>query len=194
MKQVNLKKLNLLKMYKTIIFLLLTVFAFQNNKAQEVYDLSRCITTSLEQNYSVKIVRNQEEIAGNNLTRGNAGYLPTVTTTNRYGGTLTTTTQNMNDGSQRVSNDVYNTTGVAGLNLNMTIFDGFNVKTTYEKLGELKKMGELNSQMSMENLVANIAAELITCSMLFHYPGKEHESMKSAICLEPHQNWSCSSL
>jgi outer membrane protein TolC len=124
-----------------------------------MYDLSRCVTTGLEQNYSVKVARNQEEIAGNNYTRGNAGFLPTVTTTNRFGGNVTTTTQNMNDGSQRVSSGVFNSTGSAALNLNMTLFNGFNVQTTYQKLSELKQMGELNSQMSMENLVAQIVAE-----------------------------------
>ncbi|MCG6188992.1 TolC family protein [Maribellus maritimus] len=159
MNQKVLKKTNRHIIKKTTIILLFFVFVFQHNKAQEIYDLSRCITTSLEQNYAVKIVRNQEEIAENNVTRGNAGYLPTITTTNRYGANLTTTTQNMNDGSERVSSGIYNTTGSAGLNFNMTIFDGFNVKTSYQKLNELKKMGELNTQMSIENLVAQIAAE-----------------------------------
>lgn len=129
------------------------------SNAQEVYDLSRCIVTGLEQNYSVKVARNQETIAGNNYTKGNAGYLPTVTTTNRFGGTVTSTTQNMNDGSERTSKGVQNTTGSAALNMNMTLFDGFNVQTTYQKLNELEKMGKLNTQMSMENLVASITAE-----------------------------------
>ncbi len=127
--------------------------------AQEVYDISRCVRTGLEQNYSVMVARNQEEIAGNNFTRGNAGYLPTLTTSNRLGGNLTTTTQNMNDGSQNLSSGIYNTTGSAGLNLNWTIFNGFNVKTTYQKLSELRKMGALNTQMSMENLIAQIVSE-----------------------------------
>ena len=141
---------------------ILTLFIFlfiQYAQAQETYDLNRCITTGLEQNYSVKVARNQEEIAGNNFTRGNAGFLPTVSTTNRFGGNVTTTTQNMNDGSQRVSSGVYNTTGSAALTLNMTLFNGFSVQTTYQKLNELKQMGELNTQMSMENLVAQIVAE-----------------------------------
>jgi len=127
--------------------------------SQKIYDLSRCVNTGLEQNFSVKVARNQEEIAGNNVTRGNAGYLPTVTTTNRIGGDLNSTTQNMNDGSQNVSSGVHNTTGSAGINLNMTIFNGFNVQTTYQKLEKLKQMGELNTQMSMENLMAQIVAE-----------------------------------
>lgn len=141
---------------------ILTLFIFlfiQYAQSQETYDLNRCITTGLEQNYSVKVARNQEEIAGNNYTRGNAGFLPTVTTTNRFGGNVTTTTQNMNDGSQRVSSGIYNTTGSAALTLNMTLFNGFSVQTTYQKLSELKQMGELKTQMSMENLVAQIVAE-----------------------------------
>src|SRR5690606_2682767 len=110
-------------------------------------------------NFSVKVARNQEEIAGNNYTRGNAGFLPSVNTTNRFGGNVTSTTQNMNNGSQNKSTGVYNTTGSAALNLNMTLFNGFNVQTTWQKLNELKQMGELNTQMSMENLVAQIVAE-----------------------------------
>lgn len=152
-------KLNNLLKIKVILPAVLIFLSFGNIQAQEVYDLTRCVSTALEQNFSVKVVRNQEAIAGNNQTRGNAGFLPTVTTTNRFGGNLTTTTQNMNDGSQRISRGVYNTTGSAALNLNMTLFNGFNVQTTWQKLNELKQMGELNTQMAMENLVAQIVAE-----------------------------------
>lgn len=154
-----LMKLNKQLLVKSIILVVLFFASTGNSRAQEIYDLTRCISTGLEQNFSVKVVRNQEVIAGNNQTRGNAGFLPTVTTTNRFGGNVTTTTQNMNDGSQRVSRGVYNTTGSAALNLNMTLFNGFNVQTTWQKLNELKQMGELNTQMAMENLVAQIVAE-----------------------------------
>jgi outer membrane protein, adhesin transport system len=157
--QLYIMKLKQKLSFKNILPVLLIFLLPVNSEAQEIYDLSRCVTTGLEQNFSVKIVRNQEEISGNNLTRGNAGFLPAISTTNRFGGNVSTTTQNMNNGSQNKSRGVYNTTGSAGLNLNMTLFDGFNVQTTWQKLQELKQMGGLNSQMSMENLVAQIVAE-----------------------------------
>ena len=157
--QLHLMKLKQKLRFGYILPGLLIFLLSVNSEAQEIYDLSRCVVTGLEQNFSVKIVRNQEEITGNNLTRGNAGFLPSINTTNRFGGNVTTTIQNMNDGSQNKSKGVYNTTGTAGLTLNMTLFDGFNVQTTWQKLQELKQMGELNSQMSMENLVAQIVAE-----------------------------------
>lgn len=151
--------MNILHKIKIILPALLIFILPDNLFSQEVYDLSRCLVTGLEQNYSVKVARNQEEIAENNVTRGNAGYLPTITTTNRFGGNINSTTQNMNDGSQNKSSGVHNTTGSVGINLNMTLFNGFNIQTSYQKLQELKQMGELNTQMSMENLMAQIVAE-----------------------------------
>ncbi|MDD4426053.1 MAG: TolC family protein, partial [Mariniphaga sp.] len=117
--------------------------------AQEIFDLSRCVSTGLEQNFSVKVARNREEISVNNYTRGNAGFLPSVTTTNRFGGNVTSTTQNMNNGSKKTSSGIHNTTGSAAVNLDMPIFRGFSVQTTYQKLNELKQLGELNTQMAM---------------------------------------------
>ncbi len=127
--------------------------------AQEVYDLNRAIVTGLEQNFSVKVARNREEVAENNYTKGNAGFLPIVSTTNRLGGNITSTTQNMNNGEQRNTEGIHNTTGMASANLDMPLFRGFSIQTTWDKLRELKQMGELNTQMQMENLVAQIVSE-----------------------------------
>ena len=57
------------------------LFAFSSlfmAEAQQLFDLKRCIETGLEQNYSIRIIRNEQQISDNNATPGNAGYLPTV--------------------------------------------------------------------------------------------------------------------
>ncbi|MDP2114666.1 MAG: TolC family protein, partial [Bacteroidota bacterium] len=145
--------------YKSLLVVFMFLLLSVNTEAQDIYDLSRCVQTSLEQNFAVKVARNQEEIADNNYTRGNAGFLPTVTTTNRFGGNVTSTTQNMNNDTKNTSKGIQNTTGSAGVNLDMALFRGFNVQTTWQKLNELKQIGELNTQMAMENLVGQIVAE-----------------------------------
>jgi outer membrane protein, adhesin transport system len=142
-----------------IIPLLLILFLNHSVKAQELYSLSEVIITGLEQNFSIKVARNREEIADNNFTRGNAGFLPTVTTTNRIGGNITSTTQNRNDGTQTATSGVHNTTGTAAVNLDMPLFRGFSIQTSWQRLNELRQMGELNTQMAMENLVARIVSE-----------------------------------
>lgn len=126
---------------------------------QEIVDMASCIVAGLENNLNVRIARNNQTIADNNLTRGNAGFLPEVTLTNRFGGTLNTTSQSLSEGGKTTTEGIHNTTGSAALNLGINLFRGFQVQTSYQKLQELKNIGALNAQMAMENLVARIASE-----------------------------------
>ncbi|MCX6320775.1 MAG: TolC family protein [Bacteroidia bacterium] len=139
------------------IFLsLLIISSFSSTEAQKVYGLNDCIGIGLERNFSLLVARNSETIAKNNYTIGNAGYLPTLDLSSRYSRTLNNTTQNLNDGSQNITNGANNTTANAGVTLGWTIFNGFNVQTTYKKLNELKQLGSLNTQLAVENFLADI--------------------------------------
>jgi len=155
----NLKKLNYMKTNRIIIAILFILISFQNLSSQEIYDLSQCVISGLENNFSLKIAKTQEQISGNNYTLGNAGYLPTITTTNRFGGNLNNTNQNLRDDTKTSTSGIHNNSGTANVNLDLTIFRGFQVQTTYHKLNELKKIGELSTQMSIENVVSRIIAE-----------------------------------
>ena len=46
--------------------------------AQQHYSLKSCLEIGLEKNYSLRMVRNEEQISKNNATIANAGYLPTL--------------------------------------------------------------------------------------------------------------------
>ena len=61
----------------SLLTLVLTALTAAPAAAQ--HTLGRCIRDGLQQNYSLRIVRGQEQTAANNATRANAGYLPTVT-------------------------------------------------------------------------------------------------------------------
>jgi len=142
-------------------FLLLSIILssyYVISAGQNIYDLKECISTGLERNFSILVARNNETIAKNNFTPGNAGYLPTLDLNGRYGGTVNNTTQNFTDGTASSTNGVNNTAATAGASLGWTIFDGFSVRTTYKKLNELKQLGALNTQMEVENLISQIIA------------------------------------
>jgi adhesin transport system outer membrane protein len=142
-----------------LLLLSLTAFVFSLTvQGQVVYTLNDCIKTSLENNFSLLITRNSEEIAKNNYTPGNAGFLPSLDLSGRHSGTLNNNTYNYTDGTRTATSGVFNTSSSAGLTLGMTIFNGFNVQTTYKKLNELKQLGELNTQMAVENLVSGIVS------------------------------------
>ena len=144
---------------RTFLFVNLTLFSAINTYSQELINLNRCITLGLERNFSLRIARNNEEIASNNFTPGNAGILPVVDASSRYGGTLINTQQEFRTGGDTVFNGVHNTSGSMGVNLDWTIFQGFNALTSYKKLSELKQVGELNTQLAIEDFMADMASE-----------------------------------
>ena len=137
--------------------LLLCGSAFAQEK---VYTLQECLNEGLQNNYSLKIQRNNQQVSDNNATLGNAGFLPTADLSGRYSGSSQDTETKLRDTREIVKeNGIFNQTIDAGVNLNFTIFEGFNVSTTYKKLKELQGQGELNTRIAVENLVADITAE-----------------------------------
>jgi outer membrane protein TolC len=112
----------------------------------------------LERNYSIRIVRNEERIAAANVTPGNAGYLPTADVNAGLSGTVHNSDNRLADRTERLTG-VHSETADAGLNLNWTAFDGFGIQAEYARLKELLRMGELNTRMTVEDLVADIAGE-----------------------------------
>lgn len=128
-------------------------------QSQEILNLNRCLEIGLEQNFDIRIVRNDQQIADNNYTIGNAGYLPTLDLNAGYSGTINNTTQKTTEGESIKDNGVHNQALDAGINLNWTVFDGFNIQSNYKRLREMKDTGELNTRVAIENFIAQLAAE-----------------------------------
>ncbi len=127
---------------------------------QKVYTLQDCLQEGIENNYSLKIQRNREIISDNNATIGNAGFLPTIDAQGRYSGNTQDNTTKLRDTREIVEeNGIFNQTVDAGIDLNWTIFQGFNISTNYKKLKELQAQGELETRIALENLIADITAE-----------------------------------
>lgn len=137
---------------------LLSVLLLPGASGQNVFSLKDCISVGLERNFSILIAKNSEDITRNNYTLGNAGFLPSVDLNGRHSGTLNNTTTNLADGTSTSTKGVFNTNTNASAALALTIFNGFNAVTTYKKLGELNQIGQLNTQLSIENLVSDIVS------------------------------------
>lgn len=138
--------------------LIFTVFA--TYAQEQVFTLSKCLEIGLENNYSLRITRNEEQISKNNVTLANAGFLPTLDLSAGYDAQL-----NSNNSELRGTSDIQKTrnafdqTANAGLDLNWTIFNGFSVSTNYKQLKELERMGETNTRIALEDFIAGMAAE-----------------------------------
>ena len=131
-----------------------------NLYAQQHYTLKSCLETGLEKNYSIRMVRNEEQVSKNNATIANAGYLPTLDLSAGYSGSINDT-----ETKARATGETTKTTGVfdktlnAGLNLNWTLFDGFKIQANYERLKELERQGETLTRIAIEDFIADLTAE-----------------------------------
>lgn len=139
--------------------IILTVSSYLGVQAQDVYSLRECIETGLERNYSIRIIRNEQQISDNNATPGNAGYLPTVDMSGGFSGSVNNNRNKLMDGTTEKQNGVNSETGNIGLNVNWTVFDGFGIQAEYSRLKELQRMGELNTRMTIEDFVADLSTE-----------------------------------
>lgn len=146
-------------MTKQLSIILIFLFPFLL-EAQTVLDLQEGLRIGLENNYDLRISRNEQQISDNNVTPGNAGFLPTVTLSSSPTFRNNNTDQLPMDGGDKLVTRNSNTLSLdAGVNLNWTLFEGFLVQTNHRRLQELQTVGELNSRLAVENFIADFSAE-----------------------------------
>ncbi|WP_171593683.1 TolC family protein [Marinifilum caeruleilacunae] len=129
-------------MYKQFIFTALIVFSsIPFLSAQEALTLESAIQIALNNNYDIKVAKNDAEISKNNATKGNAGLLPNLSAS---GGV---------NYSEHASDELSSS---AGLNLSYTLFDGFGGKYNYQILNLQKEQGDLLARFNIENTISNV--------------------------------------
>ncbi|NCC59668.1 MAG: TolC family protein [Verrucomicrobiae bacterium] len=145
----------------TLILLLLLLFLIPTvAPAQKMMNLQECLTIGLEKNYDLRIIRNEALISDNNVTLGNAGFLPDVTLNTGYALRNNNSDQYpTGEGEIEQTGNRNSGTLDAAVNLNLTLFEGFRVQTNYKRLQEIKTVGELNTRMALEDFIANLTAE-----------------------------------
>lgn len=128
--------------------------------AAGVMSLQECISRGLENNFSIRMAKNRQQVSANNATPANAGLLPTVDLSASYGGDLhTTRTTARSTGETARENNAYDGTLDVGVDLNWTVFDGFSVWTNYKQLKLMREEGELQTRMAIEDYVASVIQE-----------------------------------
>ncbi len=156
-----MKKINNYKIFIVLIFTVL--INLQPLKAQEIYSFQKCLQIAIENNYSIKIAKNSEEIALNNKTLGNAGFLPYMYTSANQNYSITDSRQVLATSPDPIEKDNAKSNALtASVNLSWTIFDGFNMFVQYDKLNELLEIGQMNTRLNIENMIAQVGVEYYT--------------------------------
>ncbi len=131
-------------------------FSAKNTNAQELLTLQDAIKITLENNFDIKLVRNDVEIRDNNATLANAGLLPQAGISLSNNNNILNTRQTLQNGTEQQRNGARNSNLQYGPFVSWTVFDGFRMFARYEQLKELEKYGEENLRLTILSRVADV--------------------------------------
>ncbi len=145
--------------------LLLIIGAGNTGIAQDTLEISTAIKIGLENNYDIKISEGVKEIASNNNTIGNAGFLPTLDATGSRRFTVENTNQTFVTGQEQERAGAKSNNWSGAVTLNWTIFDGTTMFFNKGRLEELELQGVAMNKFVIQDIVARIAKEFYTVAL-----------------------------
>lgn len=137
------------------IFLLCSTGLF----AQEfdtLWTVEEVVGLALEQNYDIRLGQNNLDIAENNNTLGNAGFLPTVELTGSANQTIQDTELLFANGDGQSRTGAVTTRYDAAAGLTWTLFDGLKMFATKERLEEIQRSNSYTFQAQLQTSIADV--------------------------------------
>jgi outer membrane protein TolC len=126
--------------------------------SQAATSLKELVNQALENNYQIKILKNEEIKLENSNSLGMAGFYPVLTLDGTKSLSNNNTKQTMYTGDIRQSNNATSDVNNASINLNWNFFDGFKMFATKSKLNYLEQIGQANTRFFIEETIFDIAS------------------------------------
>jgi outer membrane protein TolC len=139
-------------LYK-IVFLFIIGFSAQ---AQDLLTLEDAVKIALENNYDIKIAKNNSKIDATNNNLANAGMLPSLNANFTNNNSQLNTTQTQSDGSERKLDNAKNMNLTYGVGLDWTIFDGLSMFARKEQLNVLEQQGKAELQTAILTRISDV--------------------------------------
>ncbi len=126
----------------------------------QIMTLKDCLEKGISESFQIKLVNISQEKAANNDSWLYAGGSPTLSATGSYSGTLSSNDATLrSDGSTTSNRNVLDHTLSAQLRADWTVFDGFSIQATRDRLEELHNQGEIQTRITIEDYIANLTTE-----------------------------------
>ncbi len=139
--------------YRSIILMILLVVSNVLLAQQKTISPNEAVSLALENNYGIKLANNQIEVAKNNVSILNSGYLPTLTGNAGASIDKQNTEGELANGEVRIAEGAETRRYNASINLNYTLFDGMGRSYNYKQLKEQYQLTELQARETIENTV-----------------------------------------
>ena len=149
-------------MIKKIVFILLIPVILIS---QTDLSLQQAVERTLQNNYNILMVKKDLQIADNNISYGNAGFLPTLDAAASYRFSAEDSETKTSQGTFP-GNDNQVTNRSASLSMGWTLFDGFAMFARYDKFEELEKLNKIALQLEIETRLQELFNTYYQINML----------------------------
>ena len=144
--------------YAIALTSMLFLVAISEVNAQDTLRIEEAIQKGLEKNFAIQVARNEAQIAKNNNTLGNAGFLPVVTADGSVNKRIedsetqysANTIPDRNDKGAETTNYNY------GIDASWTVFDGLTMFATQDRLSLEADIGNEEARLQIEDLLADL--------------------------------------
>lgn len=126
--------------------------------AQPMLTMEQAVAIALENNYDIRLVAKDAEVAANNVHVGNAGMLPVVSGDVSASARNQNTTQTLLSGETRALRGARSRSTAYGVSLDWTIFDGLQMFARYDQLKALKELGEADLKAAILSTVYDVVS------------------------------------
>lgn len=150
-----IEKQKMARCFKIWNSLLLILFA-QQLFAQDTLTVEQAIYATVENNFDIQLLRNDSVSYAIDKSYARAAFLPRVNATAGMVFNNNNQKQELADGSKRQSKGVRSNNLNGSVQLNWTVFDGFKMFATRDKLSQFVLLGELNIKNQIVNSVATV--------------------------------------
>ncbi|MFD0835269.1 TolC family protein [Mariniflexile aquimaris] len=139
--------------YRSILLIIMMLVVSKVFTQQKTITPNEAVSLALENNYGIKLANNEIEVAKNNASILNSGYLPTVTGNAGSTFNIDNTEAEFSNGNSTVLNGAESSRYNAAVNLNYTLFDGLGRSYDYKQLKQRYQLSELEARETIENTV-----------------------------------------
>lgn len=114
------------------------------------------VNVALENNYSIRLSKLDEEVLRNNVSPGNAGFLPGMDFSAGQSNSITNARQEYLTGQVNERDNARSNSLSASASVNWTLFDGMRMFNNYTLLRKQLEAGEVRTRMEVENTIGDV--------------------------------------
>lgn len=144
------------KRFINSVLILIFLTGYTGYAQLRMLTIEEAVAAALKNNYDILLLKNDSAVYTLNNSYAKAAFLPRFNASSAVLFNNNNLKQKLADGSERKQDGIRSNNISASLNMNWTVFDGFRMFATRDKLAEFVTLGSLSIKNQLINTISDI--------------------------------------